>query len=400
MKIRKWTALAAAICLLMTLTAAAGGSAEKSSGTSLSPLNGTATGENLSPLFGTPETWGYITPDSYWAQNEDSVFYRAMDGNRETVYQYVAWNSKAKDEIPEATFLFHGATLSDLWIRNGRQTDEMSYLSYARIRRMDVSVYTADGGYYNWEYRLEDLYDPYTVSENWNEGYQRVALPHVVNNVTQVELWIRGWYRGDDTASQYKMCITDILFSAGDSPYITPVPTRIPVRPTATPTPRPTATPMPTGQGIEVTLLQRLSTCSGPGTGYTELGSYFQAGAKVRAISAAYDEANRIWWVQTEFTYSGEKRRAYTGIQRLNMIVSQVPVEFVLWKDAGLIRSVYAYYGPGYGYSMYPQKIPAGTEGTVWQLEDGYAQFEFYDEQLGQTRRVWVPESALEQLNG
>ncbi len=152
--------------------------------------------------------------------------------------------------------------------------------------------------------------------------------------------------------------------------------------------------------GISVRLTKRMATRSGPGTQYTELGSYFKAGMSVTALSAAYDERNGIWWIQTEFTYSGEKRRAYTGLKRLDMTVSQVPVEFIVETDAVLNRSVYGYYGPGYGYTMYNRKIPAGTTGTVWQTEGDYSQLEFYDADLGQTRRVWVPSNALEAPNG
>ena len=65
-----------------------------------------------------------------------------------------------------------------------------------------------------------------------------------------------------------------------------------------------------------------------------------------------------------------------------------------------LSRSVYAYWGPGYGYAMYEKQVPAGTEGTIWAIEGSYAQFEYYDEEAQMLRRVWVPESALESGNG
>ena len=63
-------------------------------------------------------------------------------------------------------------------------------------------------------------------------------------------------------------------------------------------------------------------------------------------------------------------------------------------------RSVYAYWGPGYEYTMHKDPVPAGTEGTIYQIENGYAQFEYYDNAAGQLKRVWVPESAIEAQNG
>ena len=101
MRIRRLAALTAAVCLAACAAAADGAL-------------------RLGSRDGQGMTVWEVKPDSHSAQNENSVFFRAMDGKRETVYQYVAWTSRAKDEIPEATFLFSGVTLTDLWIRNGR----------------------------------------------------------------------------------------------------------------------------------------------------------------------------------------------------------------------------------------------------------------------------------------
>ena len=157
-------------------------------------------------------------------------------------------------------------------------------------------------------------------------------------------------------------------------------------------------TPVPS-TGLQVLTRERIPTRSGPGTNYTELGSYFQANTWVKAISAAYDNSNGIWWIQVELTYSGELRRVYTGVKRLYMSADQVPVEQAE-SGAVVTRSVYAYWGPGYGYARYGDRIPAGTSGTIWQREGAYAQFEFYDQSRQLLRRVWIPESALECSNG
>ncbi len=381
MKIRRILALAAAFCLLSAAAFADGAvyNGEESKG---------------------PEIRS-VLPFSYTTQLEYENPEKLLDNNINTVYEHVCWNSKSTDDIPEISMYFGGVTLKDIWIRNGDQSDEDSYYNYARVKMLRVTVHTREGEEVTYNYTLQDLYDPWSVSSGWNAGYQQVSLPRTFYDVTQVDLWIYGWHIGYDK-NQYVARISDVLFSSGGYSYsgwVTPAPTRAP---TQVPTQAPTYSGYTgySGAGIWVTLNQRMATRSGPGTQYTELGSYFKEGQNVTALSAAWDDRNGIWWIQTEFSYGGEKRRAYTGLKRLNMLVSQVPVEFIIETDVVLSRSVYAYYGPGYGYTMYQQRIPAGTTGTVWQEEGGYSQLEFYDEEMGMTRRVWVPSSALEAMNG
>ena len=382
-----------------------------------------------------------IQPVSWSVQNNPEDFGRAMDNDRQTVYRFVAWSSLALDAIPEASFTFDGVTLKDIWIRNGNQSGEQAYFANARVKRLNVIIYTGGIQAAKYEYRLKDQYDISSRTESWQNGYQRVSLPRTFTNVTGVELWILNWYTGNE--STYQVCVSDIAFSDGTQniagavttpepypygsfwPSTTPAPysgywptstprsydswtTRTPgyeagYWPTSTPRSssgwyvRPTATPEPDlRSGIDVRLKERMATRSGPGTRYDELGSYFEAGTWVRALSAAYDEVNEVWWIQTEFTYRGEKRRAYTGLKRLDMLVTQVPIEFLQQAGVRLKRSVYGYYGPGYGYAMHGDKIPAGTVGDIWMTEGAYALIEFYDSQKGTLRRIWVPESSLE----
>lgn len=146
--------------------------------------------------------------------------------------------------------------------------------------------------------------------------------------------------------------------------------------------------------GIDVRLKMRLATRSGPGTTYTELGSYFAPGDCVTAVSRAYDERNGIWWVQVEFTYQKELYRAYTGHKRLDMALTAVPEEGSLgWYS--LRQDAYAWNGPGTAYNMLSLVIPAGTWGEVITEEYGYVQFEYDDTQRGLTRRVWFPANEL-----
>ena len=92
---------------------------------------------------------------------------------------------------------------------------------------------------------------------------------------------------------------------------------------------------------------------------------------------------------------NGELRRGYVEMQQLKMYAGQVPAEEGMGGGT-LIRSVWGYFGPGYGYSMYSEQIPAGTSGIIWREEGLYALLEYYDENVNMTRRVWVPLGALD----
>ena len=375
MKGRKWTAWILAALMLFGAAAADGGAQMLGSGYPAVNLQG-------------------IRPVSWETQEEYENPDRMLDGNVNTVYEHTCWDSHSLDDIPEVTFFFNGVTLQEIWIRNGNQAGETAYYDHARIKLLYVTVVMTDGLKATYRYQLEDAYRPDDVADGWYYGYQRVSLPQIFWNVARVEFGIPGWYKGETERNVIN--VTDIAFLS-DSDFGASVTTPAPVQPVQPAQPEIGGY---TASGKVVVLNDRMATRSGPGTQYTELGSYFQAGTAVTAVSAAYDERNEIWWIQTEFSYNGEMRRAYTGVKRLDMQAGDVPAEYQLADEAVLNRSVYAYYGPGYGYTMYNRQIPAGTEGKIWRSEGEYAQFEFYDEAEGAWRRVWVPESALEAYNG
>ena len=360
MRIRKWAGLLAVLCLCCTAALADG-----------------------MQVTGLPQNGAM--PAGWTTQEAGEYPGYLLDGNISTVYQHACRNENSRDNVPEMTFYFNNATLKNIWIRNGDQSSANAYYAYARIRQLNVSVYTSDGSSVTYQYQLQDAYDPDGTYAGWIAGYQCIALPAAFRNVNRVELWIPSWQQGNDNPDI--VCISDIAFMPDDSGG------------SIQPTPRPASRNSGSGYHPQVMLKQRMATRSGPGTQYTELGSYYKEGTAVTAVSAAYDDRNGIWWIQTEFTYLGEKRRAYTGLKRLDMEAGDVQQERAV-RSAVVNRSVYAYWGPGYDYTMYKDPIPAGTEGVVWQAENGYAQLEFYDDSMGLTRRVWIPESALDADNG
>lgn len=404
MKIRRILCIAAVFCLLWSAAAA----------------DGYAYGApvNIMQQSAIPYHWDVQVRD-----NGSEMTWRTgnlFDGDRRSSMEHVCWNNESLDEIPELTLYFGSATIKDLWIRNEFDSTDEKYIQHARPYRIDVAVWigyeeTPRGPYI---FRLDDAWDSTLLNAECIDGYRCLSLPQRFENVRQVDIFIKGWHKGDDAyrSTRYNMHISDLAFlpdtlvnlygpwiydgSYSGGNYMTPVPTLVPTMiPTAVPTAQPIITAAPF-TGLQVMTKERLSTRSGPGTTYTETGSYLQNGARVKAVSSAYDKENGIWWVQVELTYDGELRRVYTGVKRLQMSADQVPVEEAPESEAALTRSVYGYWGPGIGYAMYGDKIPAGTTGTVWQREGVYAQFEFYDEAAKLYRRVWVPDSALEDSFG
>jgi uncharacterized protein YraI len=154
-------------------------------------------------------------------------------------------------------------------------------------------------------------------------------------------------------------------------------------------------------QGITAGLLMRLSTRTGPGTQYDEPGTYFQnswSATQVQVISSAWDKYNKIWWVQVDFTASGKKFRAYTGLKRVSVDINSLYQEQALG-SAMMTSAARAYWGPGRDYTEAQYNVPNHTSVTVYGSENGFVQVEFYDARTAtdarSLRRAWVTASAV-----
>ena len=139
---------------------------------------------------------------------------------------------------------------------------------------------------------------------------------------------------------------------------------------------------------VQARLNQRIATRTGPGTNYTEPGSFLKAGDYVTVVSKKWDKTNEIWWVQVDFTSGGRRYRAYTGSWRMNVDISRVPEEMAL-RDCEVQYNTAAYAGPGSHYASMGT-VYAGTQATLYQVSNGYAQIEFYDFSARLTKRVWL----------
>lgn len=311
-----------------------------------------------------------IYPTGLDAQSGADQLYRLLDGDASTCWSFVGWTSVTTDDTPEASFWFNGETLGSVWIRTGDCRSAEAYYGSAVPTSLRLRVYTGYSAA-DYSYTLSDIFDLSSVGGYRSAGYECLTLPAAHNGVTRVELFITGWRRGSSYANS--ICVSDILFSRSGG---------------TAPAPNPHDWTPPVSGGIRTTLSMRLATRSGPSTKYTELGSYFRAGDPITVLSRAYDSGNGIWWVQVEFNYQGVKRRAYTGLKRVNLDASLIPEENFLGY-ATVLHSAVGYYGPGSSYTRYKDAVPGGTYASVYNAENGYVQLEFKANDT-QKKRVWV----------
>jgi len=148
--------------------------------------------------------------------------------------------------------------------------------------------------------------------------------------------------------------------------------------------------------GCDAYLKMALATRTGPGTWYDEPGTFFGSTYKetsVRVLSKAWDDRNSIWWLQVEFYRNSMLYRAYTGLKRVEIDINDVPEEKVLG-TAVTQRASAGYWGPGTDYAASQYDIPSGISVTVLDVENNYAQIEFYDGRTADRsyarRRAWI----------
>lgn len=141
-------------------------------------------------------------------------------------------------------------------------------------------------------------------------------------------------------------------------------------------------------------LNQRISTRTGPGTNYTEPGSFLGKGDTVTVHTRVWDARNEIWWVQVEFSSGGNRWRAYTGSWRMNVDLSRVPQERTMG-TVRVSRDADAFAGPGWEYAMWNDTVFGGTSATLLEVENGYAHIECWNGAKNKLWRVWVNLSCI-----
>ena len=134
-----------------------------------------------------------------------------------------------------------------------------------------------------------------------------------------------------------------------------------------------------------------LATRTGPGTQYTEPGTFLTAGQQVKVHTKVWDDVNELWWVQVEFFAEGRIYRAYTTASRLNVDLTTVPEESVL-EYTYLIDNGYGYAGPAYGHAYYSDwYLVRETNCRIMEVEEDFALIDTTSCYPAAFVRVWVP---------
>lgn len=154
--------------------------------------------------------------------------------------------------------------------------------------------------------------------------------------------------------------------------------------------------PMAVQAEVYATLNQKMATRTGPGTKYTEPGTFLRSGDLVTVRSKAWDSANEVWWVQVEFEVYGEKMRAYTGAKRVNVNLNAVPTEQVL-QYCTVIYDADAFAGPFYdGFMGWQDTIYRGTSAVLYEVDGGFGLIECWNDREGKWWRAWVDLDTLD----
>ncbi|MBR5560477.1 MAG: hypothetical protein IKU73_03605 [Clostridia bacterium] len=144
---------------------------------------------------------------------------------------------------------------------------------------------------------------------------------------------------------------------------------------------------------MSATLNQRMATRTGPGTKYSEPGTFYSAGDIVKLISYTTD-ASGVKWVQAEIDVHGKLMRVYTGLKRFNGVdLSSLCREERMNITATLDSNITPTYGPGWQYAEYDFTLRKGSQVLVLDYENGYDMCEFYVN--GKFYRAWLPDCGM-----
>lgn len=136
---------------------------------------------------------------------------------------------------------------------------------------------------------------------------------------------------------------------------------------------------------------QNISTRTGPGTNYTEPGTF----SRYIDYTVYYQiKGGSVYWGYVEFSVNNEKIRAYTGVKRFTPN-GYMPCSDEAWVYADIVSSCPTRYGPGYSYMEAPYKSPAaGTRVKAYYTERNWTMIE-YSLADGRLHRGWVPDYTI-----
>lgn len=142
---------------------------------------------------------------------------------------------------------------------------------------------------------------------------------------------------------------------------------------------------------ISARLNQKMALRTGPGTKYTELGTYPKS---TPIVVYEQEMGGSVSWVMLEFRVDGGLMRAYTGMKRIDSSES-IPWANTETYAAKLNRSVKPLRGPGGQYAVMKSEVSAGKKLTVYNVENGYVMADFQYSGDDSWVRAWFPQDAV-----
>lgn len=240
--------------------------------------------------------------------------FRMIDGLEETSWQFSTKTSALKETYVYLSFPA-GAQVDQLWIKNGfwKYTDgKDQYTRNSRVKGMHVAFrYSGSSQYTD---RLSFTLNDDTARKDW----QKLSLGRH-ENVTGIRLRINSIYSGTKYASD--VCISELMAVAENEGLMDPS--------LYTAIDSGNVVPSSSNASGELYALatMKLATRSGPGTEYTEKGTYNVAGQRIRILAKYYD-INHVCWVKCVIPYGGGNVTAWTGWKRFDpdsLQISLVP---------------------------------------------------------------------------
>ena len=330
--------------------------------------------DKVKVIAGGAEASSYIKPrkePTKWVPEN------VIDGNKSTCWQFSAKKGLAGNWID---LIFDAAeTVDELWIRNGFQgvndKGKSQYGINSRPKTIVISFLTEGGKEYG------DAVEA-TLKDDEN-GWQHISTGRH-EKVSKVRVSVKSIYTGSDF--EHDVCISDLM-AVQNAPAAGAMPAQEEQAEVVY-----ESRPDITG----CNLLMKLATRSGPGTQYSEPGTFFGKNWKqqtVKVLKKSFDGS--IWWVQVDFQNgSKSKYRVWTGVKRVDVDLNKVKEETSL--GSGDIKPTSdTYWGPGGKYAKAKIKIRKGAEMIIYGRENGYLDVEYwYRDGNYKPNRVWIPESA------
>ena len=315
---------------------------------------------------------------------------KAADGDETTCWQFSSGGKPTLSKNWLTLTLGSPQTVDALWFKNGfwgfSTTGKDQYPLNARPRSIQVDFMYQGGSNYTgtMELTLQD--------DMLRQDWQRHEVGRH-EQVTGVRIRVITYYSGsqfpNDVSLSEVMLVQHASAATASAAQATNPPTYYEA-------PQATSQGSQGSQGNQASLLDRLSTRSGPSVEYEEPGTFFQNNWREKTVRVTGKEFhNGVWWVEVDFEWkSNTWYRVWTGVKRVDIDLDLVPES----RPIGIcsVHPCDARYGPGGNYAVAKAKVLFREDAIeIYGRENGYVQVDFYDVNREFQRRIWVPESAV-----